>query len=466
MTSIITRFAPSPTGNLHIGSARTALVNFIISEQNPSSKFYLRIEDTDKERSKPEFEENIISGLKWIGLKWEKQIQIQSHRIKRHQEIAYKLLENKLAYKCVCSEEKLNERRILLKQNKISSKKICKECKDNNEVQLLKEGFVIRIKLPDEGIIKVEDKVQGTIEILNKELDDYIILRNDKTPTYMLSVVVDDNDLGVNFIIRGDDHLNNTFRQIYIYKYLNWNIPIYAHIPLIHGEDGSKLSKRHGAVDVLEFKKSGYLSEAVINNLILLGWSPGKENELVKLDEIVKNFDINKLSKSSSIFSYEKLNFLNNFYLRQDEGFEKFVEFCQNNEKLKKLIYINENKVNRIFHVYKKDLNKFSDILNIIDVYFDDKYSYDKNEKFNDSFNDLFFDFISLISNIDVWDKENIQFNISKFLENKKVKFPVLGKPIRFLLINSFNGPSITDIFIILGKKDSIDRMKQYIEIN
>ena len=464
MTPIITRFAPSPTGNLHIGSARTALINFIVNQQNPLSKFYIRIEDTDKERSRSEFSQNILKGLEWLGLNWENEIQIQSQRIKRHQEIANKLLENKFAYKCICSEEKLKTQRELIKSNKNLSKKICTECKINSEVQELKEGFVIRIKIPDDGSLKIEDKIQGNVEVLNKELDDFILLRKDHSPTYMLSVVVDDNDLGVNFIIRGDDHLNNTFRQNYIYKFLNWNSPVYAHIPLIHGEDGSKLSKRHGAVDVLDFKEKGYLPEAIINNLILLGWSPGKENELIDINEIIEKFEITKLSKSSSIFSYKKLNFFNNYYLRNQSGLNKFLEYCKNNKKLKDLILKNENKIKTIFEVYKKDLNNFAEILDIVDVYFDKNFKLDQNEVFSDEFKSLYKDFLNSISNIDNWDRENIQNTISDFLNLKNIKFPILGKPIRFLMTNSYNGPSISDIFLILGKKDSIDRLNQYIE--
>jgi len=466
MTPIITRFAPSPTGNLHIGSARTALINFIVNQQNPLSKFYIRIEDTDKERSRSEFSQNILKGLEWLGLNWENEIQIQSQRIKRHQEIANKLLENKFAYKCICSEEKLKTQRELIKSNKNLSKKICTECKINSEVQELKEGFVIRIKIPDDGSLKIEDKIQGSVEVLNKELDDFILLRKDHSPTYMLSVVVDDNDLGVNFIIRGDDHLNNTFRQNYIYKYLNWNSPVYAHIPLIHGEDGSKLSKRHGAVDVLDFKEKGYLPEAIINNLILLGWSPGKENELIDINEIIEKFEITKLSKSSSIFSYKKLNFFNNYYLRNQSGLNKFLEYCKNNKKLKDLILKNENKIKTIFEVYKKDLNNFAEILDIVDVYFDKNFKLDQNEVFSDEFKSLYKDFLNSISNIDNWNRENIQNTISDFLNLKNIKFPILGKPIRFLMTNSYNGPSISDIFLILGKKDSIDRLNQYIEKN
>ena len=464
MTQYITRFAPSPTGNLHIGSARTAILNYIITKQTPSSKFYLRIEDTDKIRSKNEFKENILNGLSWLGIQWEKDVQIQSKRIRRHQEIVKYLLDQKFAYKCNCSEEKLDEKRLLIKKNKENSKKICKDCKNNDETQNLSEGFVVRLKIPDEGELIIKDKIQGNVVVKNKELDDFILLRKDQTPTYMLSVVVDDNDLGVNFIIRGDDHLNNAFRQFYIYKFLNWKIPDYAHIPLIHGEDGSKLSKRHGAVDVLEFKRKGYLKEAIINNLILLGWSPKNSNEIIEFNEIIDLFDINSISKSSSIFSYKKLNFFNNHYLRKNSNLKEFEKYCLINNKLKILIQMNKNKMDKIFETYKKDLNNFSDLTNIVDVYFDENYKFNSNEILGEEFEKIYSDFMKMISDIEKWTRESIQKNIEDFLKFHNLKFPVLGKPIRFLLINSYSGPSISDIFVILGKKDSIERLNQYIE--
>ena len=247
---------------------------------------------------------------------------------------------------------------------------------------------------------------------------------------------------------------------------MNWKIPEYAHIPLIHGEDGSKLSKRHGAVDVLEFKKNGYLKEAVINNIILLGWSPKNINEIISIKEITKLFKINTLSKSSSIFSYKKLNFFNNYYLRLDSGFEEFKNYCQSDEKLFNLYKINKDKMKNIFETYKKNLNNFSELSNIVDLYFNENYKYNNNEKFSDKFKSIYKDFTVKISNIEEWTKENIQKEVEEFISIKKIKFPVLGKPIRFILINSYNGPSISDIFNILGKKDSIERLNQYINKN
>ena len=279
----------------------------------------------------------------------------------------------------------------------------------------------------------------------------------------MLYVVVDDHDLGGNYIIRGDDHFINTFRQYYIYKFMNWDIPQYAHIPLIHGEDGTKLSKRHGAVNILDLKKDGYLKEAIINNLILLGWSNNKEkSETIELDEIIENFDLSNLSKSSSIFSFDKLDFFNNFYLRKENGIEEFINFCESDVELNKYLQKDETKMKNIFNVHKKDMKKLSDLNEIIKVYFDQNYKINKTEKLTSEFDSIFKEFLYLIREINDWNRDSIQNVINDFLKNNKIKFPVLGKPIRFLLINSYQGPSISDIFVILGKKDTIDRLNQY----
>ena len=272
MKDVVARFAPSPTGFLHIGGIRTALINYIVVQQskkeNSNSKLLLRIEDTDKARSKNEYIESILNGLKWMGIKWDGDIQIQSQRIKRHKEVAYELLKKGLAYKCICTKEELEARRLKNQKLKKNIKRLCTKCQKDPTTQLLKNDYCIRINIPNDGKLSILDKIQGDIVVENKEIDNFILLRRDATPTYMLSVVVDDHDSGVNMIIRGDDHINNTFRQLHIYKSLKWDFPTYAHQPLIHGEDGSKLSKRHGAIDINEFKKNGYLPLSIINNLI------------------------------------------------------------------------------------------------------------------------------------------------------------------------------------------------------
>ena len=305
-------------------------------------------------------------------------------------------LNNKKAFKCICSNEKLQLRRDENRSNKILIKRLCLSCEDNSEVQQIKKGFTLRIKIPVQGEEVIKDIVQGDIKVQNKELDDFILLREDGTPTYMLSVVVDDFDMGVNFIIRGDDHLNNVFRQNYIYKNMNWPIPKYAHIPLIHGIDGKKLSKRHGAVDVNEYKNNGYLKESIINNLILLGWSPNKKNEIIKIDEIIKLFDIKKISKSSSIFSFDKLNYFNNFFINEDPDYLKFLNYCNYESKLIEYLNIDDKKLLKIFEVYKKKLNFYKEIVMICHPYFEYHYDINTNISSYKSINNQLIDFVSI----------------------------------------------------------------------
>ena len=468
MNSIITRFAPSPTGNLHIGSIRTALINYIISKQAkkkfPDSKFLLRIEDTDKKRSKIEFKESIINGLNWMGINYDNEPYIQSSEIKRHQEVALELLKSDKAFKCICSNETLEKKREFNRKNKISNKKICETCEDDLEIQSLKENFVIRIKIPNVGSTSINDAIQGVIKVNNKEIDDFILLRRDSTPTYMLSVVVDDYEMGVNFVIRGDDHLNNVFRQNFIYENMGWKIPRYAHLSLIHGSDGKKLSKRHGAVDINDFKENGYLRESIINNLILLGWSPNTKDEYIDIKEIIEKFDLNKISKSSSIFNYDKLNFFNNYFIDKDKEFNYFNEYCESNEKLKFFINQDKDKVKRILEVYLVKINFFKDLENIAEPYFKEKFKIDNNKLFTESFNHIIGNFLNILKNINKWDLKSLEEILKKFIDSEKIKFSLFGKPSRIILINTENVPSITDILYILGKKNSIERLNDYIQ--
>ena len=378
MDTIVTRFAPSPTGYLHIGGIRTALINYILVNQskknNSNSKFILRIEDTDKKRSKKEYVNSIVEGLKWLGIKWDDQIYYQSMRIYRHQEVALKLLETKNAYKCVCTQETINKLRIEKLKKNLNIKHLCENCEFNQDIQSLKENYCIRIKIPKNGNILINDIVQGNISVKNYEIDNYVILRNDNSPTYMLSVVVDDYDMQVNTIVRGDDHLNNSFRQYYLYEYLGWKHPKYAHLPLIHGLDGSKLSKRHGAINVNEFKKMGYLPKAIINYLILLGWSPKKNNEIIGFNEIIDKFNIKDISKSSSRFDYTKLNFLNNFYLQQEDNFKDFELFIKNNDSIKLYLNTNIEKIKDIYSAHKRKIKVFNELVEIVKIYFDKEF--------------------------------------------------------------------------------------------
>ena len=353
MSLVITRFAPSPTGFLHIGGIRTALVNYLLTEksksQNKDSKFFLRIEDTDKQRSENKYLESIISGLNWLNIKWDGEIYKQSNNLENHLEIANKLLNTNGAYKCICSSEKLDNLRKENLSKGLSIKRLCKTCENNKEIQSLDKNFCIRIKIRDDNYTEIKDEIQGNIKVSNNEIDNFVLVRNDGTPTYMLSVVVDDHLMGITHIIRGDDHLNNAFRQFHLYKNLNWKIPIFAHIPLMHGNDGKKLSKRHGSTDINEFKDNGYLPESIINYLIKLGID-STDDEFVNINSILENFKLESIVKSPSKFDFDKLNFINSHYLMNLDN-----DFLTN-----KLI----NDFNLKFDIEKKQL-----IINIIDIY-------------------------------------------------------------------------------------------------
>jgi glutamyl-tRNA synthetase len=313
--TVRTRFAPSPTGLLHIGGARTALFNFLFACHH-GGEFLLRVEDTDRQRSTPEATQVILNGLGWLGLTPDQPPLFQSARLSRHAEVALQLLEAGHAYRCYCTAEELQQMREKAtaegRQPRYDGR-----WRDRDPAEA-PPGIkpAIRLKAPREGETIVHDLVQGTVRVANAELDDMIILRSDGTPTYNHSVVVDDHDMGITHVIRGDDHLTNTFRQVQIYQALGWELPRFAHIPLIHGPDGAKLSKRHGAVSVLEFREQGYLPEAVCNYLLRLGWGHG-DIEVISRDDAIRLFDIADVGKGAARMDYAKLNFINGVYIRQ-----------------------------------------------------------------------------------------------------------------------------------------------------
>ena len=467
MNHVVARFAPSPTGFLHIGGIRTALINYIFVKQaklkNFKSKLLLRIEDTDKNRSKIKYKENIINSLKWLGIKWDGDLFIQSHRIERHKEVAFKLLEKGQAFKCICTSEQLESKRLENQKNHLNNKRLCTKCENDSKVQLLKKNYCIRIKIPNVGKLSITDKIQQKVTVENKEIDNFILLRNDGTPTYMLSVVVDDHDMNVNIIIRGNDHLNNTFRQLHIYKNLNWNIPEYAHLPLIHGSDGSKLSKRHGAVNINEYKQKGYIPQSIINNLILLGWSPKKNDEIIEINEIIKIFKLEEMSKSSSIFNYDKLNHFNNHYLRKKENYQYFVTFVKNNNIFNDFFNEDNIKIKKIFETYKKNISYYCELEYILKIYYDKTFKTNLDSNLEINFNSILKEFINQLNKINDWNLTNLENCIKKFIENKKIKFSIFGKPMRLVLTNLNNGPSISDILYILGKKNTLLRLNNYI---
>ncbi|MCW8853114.1 MAG: glutamate--tRNA ligase, partial [Gammaproteobacteria bacterium] len=305
-----TRFAPSPTGYLHIGGARTALFSWLYAKKM-GGDFILRIEDTDRERSTQEAVDAITDGMEWLGLEHDEGPFYQTQRFDRYKEVIQQLLDNDHAYYCNCSRERLDQMREQQMANK-QKPKYDGCCRDKGLTAA--EDTVVRFKNPQDGEVVINDHVRGRVVISNQELDDLIIERSDGAPTYNLTVVVDDWDMEISHVIRGDDHLNNTPRQINILTALGAHIPEYAHIPMINGPDGKKLSKRHGAVSVMQYHEEGYLTEAMINYLVRLGWSHG-DQEIFTLDEMIEKFDIKDINKSSSSLNIEKLQWMNQQYL-------------------------------------------------------------------------------------------------------------------------------------------------------
>ena len=308
-----TRFAPSPTGYLHVGGARTALYSWLYAKHN-NGEFVLRIEDTDLERSTPEATAAIIEGMEWLNLPWEHGPYYQTKRFDRYNQVIDEMIEQGLAYRCYCTKEHLDELRHTQEQNK-EKPRYDRHClHDHNHSP--DEPHVVRFKNPTEGSVVFDDAVRGRIEISNSELDDLIIRRTDGSPTYNFCVVVDDWDMGITHVVRGEDHINNTPRQINILKAIGAPIPTYAHVSMINGDDGQKLSKRHGAVSVMQYRDDGYLPEALINYLVRLGWGHG-DQEIFSREEMINYFELDHVSKSASAFNTEKLQWLNQHYIRE-----------------------------------------------------------------------------------------------------------------------------------------------------
>ena len=451
--NVITRFAPSPTGSLHIGGARTALFNWLYAKKF-NGKFLLRIEDTDLERSKEIFNEDICNSLKWLKLNWDESIYFQSKKINNHLIVAETLLKKKLAYRCYCTKEELEKEKKHALENSLPYRYSGK-CRTLNH--LYDKPYVIRIKSPDAGSTILNDQIQGSVSVSNFNIEDFIIVRSNNTPTYMLSVVVDDKEMGITNVIRGDDHLTNTVKQIIIYNALNWKLPIFAHIPLIYGSDGTKLSKRHGALSVLKYKESGVLSEALINYLLRLGWGY-KDKEFFTIEEAKKKFSIKGIGKSPSRFDAVKLKNINNYYFQKKPANE-ISQIISN--KYKKF---DQEKVIRCINIFKSRSNAIEEIEIGLDYTLIEQlthYSDEAIEIINNSDSDLLKKIILNLEKIDNWTVLTLEEIIKSFIKEHDIKpFNILA-PIRAALTGQKHSPSIYNIFEILGKNISLQRLKK-----
>lgn len=449
MRNVITRFAPSPTGFLHIGGARTALFNWLYAKHY-GGKFLLRIEDTDRRRSTEEAVDAIIDGLKWLGIDHEGEIVYQSKRIERHIEIAYSLVEMDKAYYCYCSANEVAEE--VRKEGKVHKHK----CTENIDKSIKP---VVRFKVPNAQEITVDDKVYGQVKINSAELDDIVILRSDNTPTYIFAVVVDDHDAGVTHIIRGADHLTNTFKQLLIYQALNFNIPNFAHVPLIHGENGNKLSKRHGATSVCDYEKMGILPEAMRNYLLRLGWSHGND-EIISDEQAVKWFDLNSIGRSPAQLDFKKLKHLNNYYINKTSNEDILSIFTP---KLK----LTDKKKNYLLQgltELKKRANDLTELLNSAKFYIEDlplTLSQEAHQIIiaNAKIIDLLASSLCNIRDED-WNKDHISTQIKEFATLHGIKMSDVYHSLRAPITGVTNAPGIIDIMTILGKEECLKRLQ------
>ncbi len=460
MKKVATRFAPSPTGPLHIGGVRTALFNWLYSK-NKSGKFYLRIEDTDKERSKEEYKIQIINSLEWMGIKHDGEEYIQSKMIGEHVTIAKRLLENGNAYKCFCSEEEIEEQKKRAKQKKIPYV-YNRKWRDISEDQAPRDiKPVIRFKSKIEGTSLLKDLVQGNIEIENNTIEDFVILRNDETPTYNLSASVDDHNMEMTHIIRGDDHKINTFKQIQIYEALGWDIPQFAHIPLIHTIDGKKLSKRDNASTLEDYSKIGILPESLRNYLLRLGWSY-KDKEIFSLDESIELFNLEGIGKSPSKLDMSRILSMNEYYIKNSEEnilYKKLKEYCEMyKDRIKE---DKENTIKSSLTFLKNKAKTLEDIFNNSKYILNDKVIFNDNDKqlINDEAKKIIRLFKERISELEVFDRENLEQIINALIKLNNTNFKGIGQPLRIMLTGSKFGPGIYDIILSLGKNEVIKRL-------
>ncbi len=455
--SVVTRFAPSPTGFLHIGGCRTALFNWLYARHH-GGQFLLRIEDTDRKRSTPEAIAAILDGLRWLELDWDGEEVYQSQRAERHAAVARSLVEAGKAYHCYCSPEELEAMRQKARAEGRSAFYDRRwRDRDPSEAPAGVDP-VVRIKAPLEGETVIEDGVQGRVTLANEQLDDMVLLRADGSPTYMLSVVVDDHDMGVNQVLRGDDHLTNAFRQTVLYQAMGWTPPAFAHIPLIHGDDGAKLSKRHGALGIEAYRQMGYLPEAMRNYLLRLGWSHG-DDELISTEDAIAWFDLGGIGRSPSRFDIAKLNNVNAHYLKTAEANRLADLICADlstpvsadaNARLSAAMPILTPRAKTLVELTEaasfllaRPSSLTSKAAKILDP--------DARE--------LLVELVGALEAVGTWDEAALEAAVRAFAEARGVKLGAVAQPLRAALTGSHASPGIFEVMALLGREDSLARI-------
>ena len=459
---IKTRFAPSPTGYLHIGGARTALFSWLYA-QHHQGKFVLRIEDTDRERSTQESVDAILKGMDWLGLNYDEGPYFQTERFDRYSEVIEKLLDEGYAYRCYCTKDELDALRLEQQKNK-QKPRYDGRYRDFKGQPPKGIDPVIRFKNPLEGDVVINDLVLGEVVVNNRELDDLIIARSDGTPTYNLTVVVDDLDMDISHVIRGDDHINNTPRQINMITALGGSLPNYAHLPMILGNDGKRMSKRHGAVSVSAYEEEGYLPQALLNYLVRLGWAHG-DQEIFSIDEMIELFSLEHVNKSAAAFDLDKLQWLNQQYIKSSENSDLATWLKQAYSK-KNITVHSDQQLDAVIGIQKDRVKTLLEMAENSEYFFCDFKHYDEKsatKHFKPASLQVLKDIHPRLESLGEWNAQSIQGCIQNYAEESELKFGKIAPPIRVAVCGSANSPSIDITLELVGKDKVLARIEQAI---
>ena len=461
MKKVVTRFAPSPTGTLHIGGVRTALFNYVYAKKN-DGLFLVRIEDTDKERSSKEFEKNILDSLRSIGLSPDLAPINQSERNDIYTAAAQKLIDSDQAYYCDCSVKELDQMR---SEQQAKGLKPQYDGRSRNKNLTKSENTVLRLKTPLDGEIVVKDYVRGDIVFKNSELDDLIILRSDGSPTYHLCNVVDDYEQGVTTVIRGEDHLSNTPRQMHIQNALGYPNLEYAHLPLVLGADKKRLSKRHAATSLEEYKAEGYLDSAILNTLARLGWSKG-ENEIFYLSDLIKEFEISEVQKAGAIFDITKLNYLNAQHM-SNLDIDNFTDYLRPHLKDIGIDLENHPKSDLLIESMRSSADTLKGIALNLECYYQDVSNFNMKaiEKFIGNSTEILSDLKDKLSNLEIWSESSLDNTLTEYRNQKELSVPKVNQPIRIALTGSTNSPSLGLTIFLFEKEEVIKRINDLIKL-
>lgn len=480
MEKVRVRFAPSPTGPLHIGGARSALFNYLLAKQTGGT-FVLRIEDTDLERSSPESEENIKESLRWLGITWDEGVDVggpygpyrQTERLELYQKYVEQLLKAGHAYRCYCTEDELEQQRqeLLAKGEMPRYLGNCRNLTPEQEEAFRREGRkpVIRFRVPSGENIVVNDLVRGQVSFESDGIGDFIIVKSDGIPTYNYAVVIDDALMKITHVIRAEEHLSNTPRQLLIYRALGFEEPAFAHISLILGKDRTKMSKRHGSTSVVQYREQGYLPEALVNFLALLGWSPEGEEEIFSMEELCRQFSLDRVAKNPAVFDLDKLNWLNGFYIRQtpvEKIAQMAVPFLQQAGYLpEELAGEDEQKVKQIVAAVQEYLPYVGAIVDHVDIFFAEEIKVESEEAKKvlqeEQVPQVVELFAAKIQETDILDVDNVKKILKQTSKELKIGGRKVFMPLRVALTGKTQGPELHDIIPVLGKEKVLQRLSQ-----